>query len=105
MKPKKERLFETVSAILYAHDFAGINFGSNPDEYDAEAAEVLMRLQYVKSVDALTQSIYVIFVQQFGGPEVLEYEAGDRIFREAAEKIWAVWQAYHVENKVSFWGI
>ena len=105
MATKKELLFEAVSGILYSYDFAGINFGSNPDEYDSEAAAILTRLQFVRDVEALTQRVYETFVEWFGGQDVLVYEKGDPVYQKAAEEIWTAWQGYHAENKVDFWGI
>lgn len=73
--------------VLFHHDPVGINFGTNTDEYRAEAETITLRRSEVQSVVAVRRIVYEEFTHWFGtetaGPESA-YEA-------LARDIWAIW--------------
>ena len=60
-------LVSEVSAILYAADPVGINFGVNPDEYDTEAETIVAGLPEARShadVVILTHATFVLWFDE-----------------------------------------
>ncbi len=64
-------LFAAVSAAMFKHDPAGINFGTNADEYECEAATVIPRLAGCQSsdevLDVLAEELNRWFTQKWEG--------------------------------------
>jgi hypothetical protein len=82
------QLFDAVSAILYRLDPIRINYGVNPDEYDAEVGTILPRLETAASEDEALGIIHEEFVYWFGPGT-----AGPRErYQPAAAEIWRAWQ-------------
>jgi hypothetical protein len=86
-------LFAQVSAVLFAADPIGINFGSNADEYEPEASTIIPRLRECRSAQDVQAVVHEEFLAWFG------LEADDRcaeldLYVEPAEKIWDLWQRY-----------
>lgn len=83
-------LFDRVSAVLFAADPMGLNFGSNTDEYDPEASTIIPRLSGCHSTsDALTV-IHEEFVAWFD----LDADEPVEKYRQIAEDIWNLWQHF-----------
>ena len=81
------KLFEAVSASMFAHDPIGINFESNTDEYDPEAVTVIARLSGVNSEEEVTQIVHEEFVNWFG-----HATAGNRErYTDLGRDIWVLW--------------
>ena len=84
-------LFAAVSEAMFRHDPIGINFGSNADEYDAEAGTVVPRLPACSSADDAELVLYEEFVRWFGADT-----AGDRArYAALAVEVWRLWQQRH----------
>ncbi len=74
---------------MFRHDPIGINFGSNADEYEAEAGTVIPRLSACASVDDVANVLHEEFIRWFGADT-----AGDRArYAPLAQEIWRLWQA------------
>lgn len=81
-------LLSRVSQILFEADPAGINFDENTDEYDMEAAAILVELKHCRDALQLATSVHKVFVEYFGSDI-----AGtvDR-FGSVADMIWDAYQ-------------
>lgn len=82
-------LVEEVSALLFRADPAGINFGSNTDEYESEAESIVIGLPGASGVEDVAQLAQRVFTLWFdadtAGP-VERYEA-------VAVEIWDAWRS------------
>ena len=87
-------LVSEVSAILYAADPVGINFGVNPDEYDTEAETIVAGLPEARShadVVILTHATFVLwFDEEIAGPA--------EGYAAVAETIWQVWRRHQAPS-------
>jgi hypothetical protein len=61
-----QHLVVAIEALLFRHDPIGINFGSNTDEYRAEAQTIVPRLRSASDEDAVLQIVHEEFVTWFG---------------------------------------
>lgn len=83
-------LFDGVAATLFKADPMGINFETNPDEYEPEVGTILPRLSQANTVQEVEGIVHEEFSRWFG-PE----EAGPREkYRSIAKKIWEAWCAF-----------
>ena len=88
-------LFAAVSKAMFRHDPIGINFGSNTDEYDAEAGTVLARLSGCASVDDVEKVLKEEFSNWFGGDI-----AGRAGYAALAQEVWKLWIESQAEGTV-----
>lgn len=89
---EQPELFQTLSAILFAHDPMRINFRINADEYDPEVGTILPRLPQCESADDILQVVLEEFRRWFAPHKS---QAADPRFQAIAQAIWAAWQAHH----------
>jgi hypothetical protein len=79
-----------VSQALFRHDPVGINFETNPDEYQTEAENNLAEAPACRSADDVLRVVHGEFVRWFdsatAGPE--------QHYREIAAEIWQLWQTH-----------
>jgi hypothetical protein len=80
-------LFDAVSALLFRHDPAGINFEVNPEEYNSEAGTILPRLKSCHGVDEVRAVVHEEFVRWFG----LSIAGGPERYQQIASEIWRLW--------------
>ena len=83
-------LFETISAVLFEADLYALNYESNTDEYDGEAAFVLAALPECRSASDVRRAVDEAIARAFGWP-MPEAEADHEA---AARAIWALWQRW-----------
>jgi len=97
MKSTYGALFDEVSAALFADDPMSVNVGNNTDQYDAEAAAVLPRLQAAHSAD----DVQVIVFEEFCKTSD-KAKAGDvGRYEEVSEIIWEAWLRFAAKSKPS----
>jgi hypothetical protein len=83
----KRDLVRQIAELLFANDPMGINFGSNVDEYTAEAESIVIELPGASDVHDIATLIHRVFVQWFS-PE----DAGPQERYEAvAGDVWETW--------------
>jgi hypothetical protein len=87
LKAEYGELFDSVAALLFRHDPAGINFEINPDEYETETGTILPRLRGCQSEDEVRRIIHEEFVRWFdaaiAGPE--------ERYATIASEVWQLW--------------
>jgi hypothetical protein len=66
LKRAYSALYEDLSAALYDADIAGINYGSNPDEYDLEVGTILPRVFDANDTAAIERVVREEFPRWFG---------------------------------------
>ena len=81
-------LVAVVSSILLRHDPARVDFGSNPDEYDAEAEDLIARLQDNREA-LFTDAICRQVMERWFGPEVIAPDADFQALAEDVDEAWA----------------
>lgn len=81
-------LVDQVAALLFEADPAGINFGSNIDEYLTEAAIVVVGLPLATGVDDVTDLLHRVFTMWFDADIAGPVEK----YRTVAADIWDVWR-------------
>jgi hypothetical protein len=91
LKAEYDKLFNSVTALLFRHDPIGIAFDNdNTDEYDPETGTILPRLKGCESATDALRVVHEEFVRWFdedtAGPQ-------DRYVQIASE-IWEVWQTH-----------
>ena len=90
LKAEYRELFDEVEALLFRHDPIGINFGTNPDEYEPEVRTILPRLKNCHSTEDVLDVVHEEFVRWFdagiAGPE--------ERYRKIAAEIWENWQRF-----------
>src|SRR6266704_494248 len=95
LKAEYGELFDSVAALLFRHDPAGVNFEINPDEYQTEAGTILPRLRGCQSEDEVRQVIHEEIVRWFdaatAGPE--------ERYGEIASEVWQLWLLKNPANR------
>jgi len=84
-------LFAEVSRVILAHDPVDINFGGNPDEYDAEAHDIISRLQSGET-DDVTQLCRDVFTRWFSQDTADAFDA----YEEMGADILRAWHHFEV---------
>ena len=82
-------LVEEVSAFLFRADPAGINFGSNTDEYESEAESIVIGLPQtseVQDVAELAQRVFTVWFDADTAGPAARYET-------VAVEIWDAWRS------------
>ena len=88
VKAKFGPLFDEVSAILFRHDPAHVNFCFNADEYEPEVGTILPRLRECRSAQEVQEVVYEECGRWFAFP-------GDKEkYLRPSEEIWAAWQRF-----------
>lgn len=83
-------LFDSVVALLFSHDPAGINFEINTGEYNYEAATILPRLCTCESAQDVQRVVREEFVRFFDADTAGQEER----YRDVASELWQLWQEY-----------
>ncbi|MBK7708059.1 MAG: hypothetical protein IPN69_04545 [Acidobacteria bacterium] len=74
-KSESREFLEAVTAVLFRHDPAALNFGFNPEEYRPEAETIVYQLEACRSEEAVLEVIERELFEWFDeatadGPEV-----------------------------------
>jgi len=89
IKAEYGKLYDSISELLFRHDPVGINFETNPDEYQSEVSTILPRLRECQSEEDVIKVVHHEFVRWFD-----ESTAGSiDSYREIASDIWQLWLA------------
>ena len=90
LKRQYGKILASISEALFKADPVGINFKTNPDEYESEARTIIPRLGAAQSADDVQDIVYEEFCRWFdpitAGPK-------DNYAAVAAE-IWILWCAF-----------
>jgi len=89
---KRRVLFTELEVLLYEYDLAGINFGSNPDEYAIEVRAILARLHTESTSAEIRKMLHEIFVSYFS--KLCVPSKDDPVYKELADEILMIWQRY-----------
>jgi hypothetical protein len=71
---------------MFRHDPIGLNFGTNTDEYDAEAGTVIPRLATCASAEDVEKVLKEEFSRWFGADI-----AGRAPYTPLAKEVWRLW--------------
>lgn len=85
-------LVDEVAALLFRADPAGINFGSNTDEYESEAEVIVLGLEGATGADdvaELAQRVFSVWFDAHTAGPVERYEP-------VAAEIWDAWLRHQV---------
>ena len=77
--------YERLSAVLYAEDPAGLNFGDNPDEYETEVGTILPRLSDCHSEEETCRVIQDEFARGFDP----DFAGPISKYKTVAERVWS----------------
>jgi hypothetical protein len=88
-------LFDAVSALLFRHDLAGVNFEVNLEEYNSEAGTILPRLKSCHGADEVRRVVHEEFVRWF---DVNTAGSSER-YQQIAVEIWRLWQSHQLDRK------
>jgi hypothetical protein len=95
LRQKYGELYDQLSEILFLHDPVGLAaLGAPEDEYSVEVKEFLPHLQEIKSLPALSQLLYDVFVRMFSKEMISQQKI---MFDPIAEDIWEAYK--HWEGK------
>lgn len=77
-------------------------FGAPPDEYEDEAAAIVLHLNEASSPAVLSEIIYEIFIKAFG-PDIAPLSSPPsptmkRRFEDLSNKIWTNWQRWNEQT-------
>jgi len=89
---KRRILFTELEVLLYEYDLAGINFGSNPDEYAPEVRAIYTRLNLESTEEEMQSITYEIFVNYFS--KLCVPPKDDPVYTELSREMWILWQRY-----------
>lgn len=81
-------LVDEVSALLFAADPVGIDFGENTDEYDGEAETIVIALPGTTDARAVAPLVHRVFVEWFDPRTAGPVER----YRAVSAGIWSAWQ-------------
>ena len=81
-----DALYDALLAVLFRHDPAGINFGSNTDEYEPEVDTILPRLERCASMEDARCMVFAEFTHWFGD------DFDERRATVCVEAVWTVWR-------------
>lgn len=90
LKEKYGDLFAAVSEALFKADLQGINFGTNTDEYEAEAGTIIPRLGQANNQQDVVAIVHEEFCRWFGPEDA----AARRSYEPVAKQIWEAWCAF-----------
>ncbi len=83
----RAQLVAAIEELLFEDDPIGINFGTNTDEYRAEAQSIVIRLPETTSEHGVVNIVHEVFVNWFD-PQI----AGPiERYLPVSQKIWAMW--------------
>ena len=88
LKAQYGHLLDSVAALLFRHDPAGINFDDNTDEYEPETRTILPRLRTCHSADDVRRVVHEEFVRWFDA----DIAASQEHYTQIAFEIWELWQ-------------
>ena len=60
-------MLDSINGLLYKHDLEGLVFDGHFQEYEGEAAKILLKLPDCASVDACQSVIHAVMVKSFSG--------------------------------------
>jgi hypothetical protein len=83
-------LFVSISDALFKADPIGINFDTNTDEYEPEAATIIPRLGSAKSEEDVQLIVYEEFCHWFSPVNVGPREK----YASVSAEIWNLWCAF-----------
>jgi hypothetical protein len=87
-------LHTELTALLFAHDPVGLNFGENADEYAPEVDTVLPRLRACHAPADVRRVLHEEFVRWFGA----ETAGGLDQYDAAAAAVWAAWDRFRAAH-------
>jgi hypothetical protein len=83
----REQIVAAIEELLFRDDPVGINFGTNTDEYRAEAQSIVIRLPEATSESGVVTIVHDEFVQWFDSETAGPAEK----YRPVAHEIWEAW--------------
>jgi hypothetical protein len=83
----REDLVSRVEALLFHHDPIGLDFGTNTDEYRAEAQTIVLRLDGATDERSVLKVVHEEFVRWFGASTAGPVES----YRAVAADLWLLW--------------
>jgi len=83
-------LYSAVLRVLLEYDPAGINLGENPDEYEAEASDIISELTPTSGIPSIAEVCTRTFAKWFS-PTIAEAYVG---YVPMATKIYRYWSRY-----------
>lgn len=83
----QEQLVAAVEDVLFRSDPIGINFGTNTDEYRAEAQSIVIRLPDATSESGVVGIVHEVFVTWFDS----EIAGPAERYAPVAHEIWTLW--------------
>ncbi|HWW62733.1 MAG TPA: hypothetical protein VN181_15265 [Thermoanaerobaculia bacterium] len=83
-------MFDDFAAYLYEQDPMGLNYGINPDEYEAEVGTILPRVFEAESTGEIANVVREEFERWFGPGLRIEYAT----YEELADGILAMIERY-----------
>ena len=83
-------LFDAISKLLFEADPIGINFETNPEEYEPEVGTIIPRLTQAKSETDVRKIVHEEFCKWFDSRTAGPIED----YGDIASKIWAEWKRY-----------
>ena len=87
--PTQRDLVDAISAALFEADPVGLNFGTNTDEYDAEAETIVIALPRAAGPEHVRALTHETFMQWFGA-----HTAGpEERYVAVAQDIWSLWRS------------
>ena len=90
LKREYAAIFEDLAAYLYEQDPMGLNYGINPDEYEAEVGTILPRVFEAESAAEIADVIREEFERWFGPRLAIE----NATYEELADGIFAIIHRY-----------
>ena len=81
-------LFDEAAQILFAYDPAGINLGTNTDEYEPEVGTILPRLERCTHLEGARRIVNEELTRWFSG----DFDRARA--QAAADEIWSAWQRF-----------
>ena len=88
VRTKFGSLVDTVSRILFERDPIGLNFGGNTDEYNPEAATILMRIDQAATQEDLLRIIHEEFIRWFDA----EIAGPESRYDQIAQDVWSAYR-------------
>ena len=92
LKAQYTFLYDEIESILFKHDFMGINFEDNTDEYAPEVDTILPRMKGAKNIEDVASIIHEEFSRWFDAD--MAGDINHPAYMAMATEIWKAWIKY-----------